>query len=93
LKSCTFDITLLLLFAYACFSYHGTATSAGLKLNEKALLSKAFFELLKKKFKLAIVTGRPRKVRIHVLLRGFFDPHTLEGLHGVLSSAFVDDTF
>ncbi len=45
-----------------CCSYHGTAVTPGLKLNEKALLSKAFFQSLKKKFKLAIVTGRPRKV-------------------------------
>lgn len=50
------------LFLKVCRSYHGTATKKGLKLNEKALLSKSFFASLKTKFKLAIVTGRPRKV-------------------------------
>jgi hypothetical protein len=56
-------------------SYQGTATQKGLKCNEKALLDMSFFQSLKKKFKLAIVTGRPRKVQR--LIIPFF--------HGLLS--------
>ncbi len=61
---CSFAINSINLLLNTCFSYQGTATQKGLKCNEKALLDLAFFQHLKKKFKLAIVTGRPRKVRI-----------------------------
>ncbi len=73
LRICAFRLrrafrSILRLFLNICCSYHGTATKSGLKLNEKALLSRSFFVSLKTKFKLAIVTGRPRKVQ-HFLFR------------------------